>query len=194
MFPVLWRSGAYPDRIHLFDLLIMTAGKNRPILAGNHPTAIVDSSFHQRISGIKLVLGFHINDQAYFFSARGFSSFMPRRYSSIKADIKGNCTFCDRSIFHSCPLYRRSALSFVRCHRILSDLWFLFNVLFCNLMDVAVPVLPKAALHDPCKNDLFCQKAFAGCVIVCFFISGRNVFCNRCFRDEEPPFFKIILT
>ena len=194
MFPILWGSGAYPDRIHLFDLLIMTVGKNRSILAGNHPAAIIDSPFYQRISGIKLILSFHIEDQSYFFSVRGPRAFIARRYSSSKADIKSNFSFCYRSVFHSCPLYHRSALSFVRCHRGFSNLWFLFNVLFCNLMDIAVHVLPKAALHDPCKNDLFCQKAFAGCVIVCFFISGRNVFCNRCFRDEEPPFFETILT
>ena len=172
----------------------MTVGKNRSILAGNHPAAIIDSPFYQRISGIKLILSFHIEDQSYFFSVRGPRAFIARRYSSSKADIKSNFSFCYRSVFHSCPLYHRSALSFVRCHRGFSNLWFLFNVLFCNLMDIAVHVLPKAALHDPCKNDLFCQKAFAGCVIVCFFISGRNVFCNRCFRDEEPPFFETILT
>src|SRR5699024_6208666 len=156
MFPILWGSSAYPDRIHLFDLLVMTARKNRPILAGNHPAAIVDSSFYQRISGIKLVLGFHVEDQAYFFSVRASRAFIVRRHSSSKTDIKGNCAFCYRSVFHSCSLYHRSALSFVKCHRNLSDLWFLFNVLFCNLMDIAVHVLPKAALHNPCKNDLFC--------------------------------------
>ena len=119
---------------------------------------------------------------------------MHRRHCRCKADIKGNGTFCHSSIFHSCSLYHRSVFSFVRCHRDFSDLWFLFNVLFCNLIDVTVCVLPKAALHDPCKNDLFCQKSFAACVVLCFFISGIDVFRNRCIRDENPPFYDYFIT
>ena len=69
---------------------------------------------------------------------------------------------CDGSIFHTCSLDHRCVLSFVRCHRDLCDLWFLFNVLFCNFIDGTVCVFRKAAFHDPGKDDLLCQKTFAG--------------------------------
>ena len=44
----------------------------------------------------------------------------------------------------------------------ISYLWFLFNVLFCNFIDGTVCIFRKAAFHDPGKDDLLCQKTFAG--------------------------------
>ena len=61
ILPAFRQIQANPDGIDLLDLLVVGVDKVPVALAGNHPAAIIDSPFQQRITGIEFSLGFYID-------------------------------------------------------------------------------------------------------------------------------------
>ena len=91
IFPIFGRICAYPYGIDFTDLLILVIHKLYAILRGNHAAAVIDPTPDDRVTRIKIILRFNIEDQACHLSRP--------RHNRIKTDIISDRSFFYRTVF-----------------------------------------------------------------------------------------------
>ena len=117
--------------------------KFRTVLGRDHPAAIIQRSLNDRISWIKIILRFYVDDQADRLSGS--------RNGCQKTDIISDRSFLYRTVLvlRSPDLFTALISIFIRIDSCLCNLRDSLYISFRYLLDTMGLILFHTAFHDP---------------------------------------------
>ena len=151
---------AYPDGIHFFEFIVVRFLKFGIELCGYQPCTVEHTPGFQMIARVKVLLGFHINDN--------FHRIITIRNPCVKTDIKENIAFSRNLILvsHTCD---GGKTGHPRMYQNSADLRFILNTAH-NLWKRQFFEFGDCFLKNPGKYLFICQNTFRISIKSCFFI------------------------
>ena len=157
----------------------MGASELPAVLGRNHAATVVYATLYQRIAGVKIVLGLHVDDEGNLFLGVG--------NDGAEANVIGDCPLAHRFVLgvHAAD----DCATLVRQHRDGGHLGLALNVLLGNIIDIAILVFFQAGLHNPRQDCLFRQDTLTGGIITRAVICDVQSLGDYRFELHHPHLF-----
>lgn len=161
----------------------MGASELPAVLGRNHAATVVYATLYQRIAGVKIVLGLHVDDEGNLFLGVG--------NDGAEANVIGDCPLAHRFVLgvHAAD----DCATLVRQHRDGGHLGLALNVLLGNIIDIAILVFFQAGLHNPRQDCLFRQDTLTGGIITRAVICDVQSWAIVVLSSTILTFFRFIL-